>query len=384
MRRPLLFYADWPLDYHNQEAAHKARAFAAAGYDTVYVTGAGIRNPRPASLRKAADRLRRKLTDEEQESGGRSDGVRTATLLVAPPRQLPPVRRANAAWARRQLRAALGGPGGVAWIRIPSPELVDVLDDLAPAAVVYECLDAYHHTPGITGRWARRFDAAERALVARADAVVVPGEHLADRFRAWGAQPIVLPHGVDLSRFPLADPATPSREPVLGFVGTLDFRLDVTLIRHLAERRPAWRVRLVGPVHDGFDPREIADLANVTVEPAVPYAQVGALLATFDVCLMPYADIPVFHAMTPVKATEVMAVGKPAIVRRSRALEPDGDLLYFASGPDEFVEQAERALAEDGPARAAARRRRAEQHELGARMDRYAAVPASLGAPPTA
>ena len=380
MRRPLLFYAAWPLDYHNQEAAHKARAFAAAGYDTVYVTGAGIRNPRPASLRKAADRLRRKLVPGRPEPG---TDLRTATLLVAPPRQLPPLRRANAAWAARQMRAALGGPGAVAWIRWPTPELVDALDDLAPAAVVYECVDAYHHTPGIVGRWAQRFDAAERALVARADAVVVPGEHLADRFRAWGAEPIVLPHGVDLARFPAA-PAPASREPVLGFVGTLDFRIDVPLIRHVAARRPGWRVRLVGPAQDGFDPQVVADLANVTVEPAVPYADVGPLLATFDLCLMPYADSPVFHAMTPVKATEVMAVGRPAVVRPSRALEPDGDLLYFASEPEEFVAQAERALAEDGPERAAARRRRAERHELGARLAQYAAVPAALGAPPAA
>src|SRR5689334_16273162 len=107
MARPLLFYSAWPLEYHNLEAIRKARGFAARGYDTVYVAGIGIRNPRVTTLAKAADRLRRKLTEGRRPPAGEDTGVRTASLVVLPPRQLPPLRRFNDAWVARQLRAAV-------------------------------------------------------------------------------------------------------------------------------------------------------------------------------------------------------------------------------------------------------------------------------------
>lgn len=375
MGRELLFYSAWPLGYHNVEAEHKVRAFAAAGYEPVYVAGIGLRNPRLRTLAKAADRARRGMGSRVADAP-----VRTAALMVVPPRQAPGVRAVNRAWVARRLRRAVGADA-VAWIRWPTPEVVGALGHLRPAAVVYECVDAYHHTPGVTGRWAARHDAAERALVAAADAVVVPGGHLAERFSRRAARVEVVPHGVDLSRFRLAG-ETPGGPPVLGFVGTLDYRLDVPVLRHIARERPGWRLRLVGPVQEGFEAAALAGLPNVSVEPAVAFERVPDVLAELDVCLMPYADTPVFRAMTPVKHAEILAVGRPAVARPSPALEPDGDLLYLAETPEAFVAQAERALAEDGPELRRRRRERAAGRELEATTGRLVALLTQLGAPP--
>src|SRR6476661_7443928 len=102
----VFFYAGWPLGYHNQEAERKARAFAATGRDVVWVTSVGFRNPRLSSAGKLGDRVLRKLTSRGRPgapSGGPTP-IRTAGVLVAPPRQLPAVRAANTAWMARQLR----------------------------------------------------------------------------------------------------------------------------------------------------------------------------------------------------------------------------------------------------------------------------------------
>ena len=366
MSRPLLFYSAWPLDYHNLEAARKARGFAAAGYDTVYVTGIGIRNPRPATLAKAVDRVARKLRSAPEADGD----LRTASLMVAPPRQLAPVRRLNTAWVRRQLAAAIPGPGAVVWARWPTPELIDALDALAPAAVVYECVDAYHHTPGIVGAWAPRFAAAEAALVERADVVVVPGDHLAERFRSRGAEVRVIAHGVDLEVFPYAPPrARNGPDAVVGFVGTLDYKIDIPFLRHAAAAHPEWRIRLIGPIQEGFDPGTLADLGNVTVEPAIPYTEVGRAIASFDASMMPYFDAATYRSSVPLKNFEIMAVGRPAAGRPTRALEAYRDLVYLADTPEAFLDGLERALAEDSEARARARRAVAERNTWAAKID---------------
>lgn len=373
--RPLLFYSTWPLGYHNVEAERKALAFARNGYEVVYTAGVGIRNPRLSRVGKVVNHLRRGVPQPAGQT--EAPDLRSTSLWVAPPRQLPPLRRFNALWLERQLRGVMPRwEDAVAWIRWPTPELVDALPRLAPRAVIYESYDANWLTPGITGRWAAIFERAEHELVAASDLVVVPTPPLADRFRSWGAEVAQIPHGVEL--FPWRPPPPRVEPPTIGFVGTLDFRLDVEIIRHVASRRPDWRVRLIGPIQHGFRPSLVADLANVSVEPAVPYNRVPDAIASLDVGVLPYFDHPHYQHSESVKNLEYMAAGKPVVVRPAPSLERFSDLLYFATNAEEFERQLERALAEDSPDRALARRAVAEENTWDRRLDEMLAALAEV------
>lgn len=402
MARPILFYSAWPLGYHNLEAERKARALAHAGYDVTYVAGVGIRNPSVSNLPKLLDRAGRALLarrsganrDRESHSPAAplddpganraslsSPGpqrnqplLREGAVMIAPPRQYAAMRRLNTAWLTRQLRRQIAPwEQTLAWIRWPTPELVDALARLRPARVLYEAVDAYEATPGIVGPWVAILNRYERRLVELADVVVVPGERLAERYRSWGASVRVIPHGVDLGHWSGRSPA-PSDPVVVGFVGTLDSRLDIDVLRAIASAHPEWRLRLIGPMQDGFPARALADLSNVTIEPPVPAETVPLVLAGFDLGVMPYLDHPNTTHMTPVKNLEYMAAGVPAVARRVPALEPYAELLYFASSPAEFVREAERALAEQSAERIAARRALAEAHGWSRRLAEVTAL----------
>lgn len=367
--RPLLFYSSWPLGYHNVEAERKALAFAGAGYDVVYTAGVGIRNPRLSRLSKIVSHLRPGAVQPTGVAGpAKPAELRSASLMVAPPRQFDPLRRFNAFWLERQLRGVIPAwEEAVAWIRWPTPELVDALPRLAPRVVIYESYDANWLTPGISGRWVEVFDRAERELVAASDLVVVPTPPLAERFRRWGAEVALIPHGVEL--FPWQPPAPRAGPPTIGFVGTLDFRLDVGVIRHVAGVRPDWQLRLIGPVQHGFRPADVADLTNVSVEPPVPFNRVPDTIASLDVGILPYFDHPHYQHSESVKNLEYMAAGKPVVVRPAPSLERFSDLLYFATNAEEFEHQLERALAEDSPEQAIARRAVAEENTWDRRLD---------------
>ncbi|MFN2608057.1 MAG: glycosyltransferase [Acidimicrobiales bacterium] len=372
----MLFYSAWPLGYHNVEAERKAVALAEAGFDVLYVAGIGTRNPRLSRLAKVADRLGRRLLPSSPRSAppsSRVDGLRTAGLLVIPPRQWSVLRRLNRAWVGRQLRAAVGDwERAVAWVRWPTPELVDLLERRRPAAVVYESVDAYHLLPEWTPSWLAVHERAERALVAIADVVAVSGEVLAGRYRAWGADVRVIPHGVDL--FERKPPRPDRAVPVLGFVGTLDFRLDVALLRGIARARPHWRVRLVGPVQWGFRRASVADLPNVTIEPPVAHADLGRLLGQLDVVVTPYVREHSGPVLTPVKALEALSAGRPLVSRPLPSLLPYADVVAFADTADEFVEEVERALAGDDEAAVARRRTVAEANDWGTRLAQVVAL----------
>ena len=369
--RPLLFYSAWPLGYHNIEAERKAVRLAEEGYDVVYVTGAGTRNPRVSRLPKLIDRVRRKLTEGRGGAAPVGEGdrrLRATTVALVPPRQLGPVQALNERWLERQLRAAIPAwEDAVAWVRWPTQELVPVLGRLRPALVVYESVDANHISPGMDRRWKPIYERAERALVDLADLVVVPGEVLADRYRPWGTPVEVLRHGVDLGAW--REERGPRSGPTLGFVGSLDYRLEVPTIRAIAEKRPGWNVRLVGPVQEGFDPRELDGLGNVSVEPAVGPGDVPALNAGFDIGLLAYFDHPHYRHGIPMKALELLGAGTPVVGRWSPALGELAPLVRFAATADEYVAQIEAVLAEDSPEQARARRSEAERHSWGSSLD---------------
>lgn len=360
-RRPLLFYSAWPLGYHNPEAERKAVRLAEEGYDVVYVAGVGTRNPRLSRLPKLVDRVGRKLTGGSGGAPTEAPNLRTAGLAVVPPRQLDVLRRGNELWLERQLcRVIPNWEQAVAWVRWPTQELVSALARLRPALVVYESVDANHLSPGIEGRWRSIFDDAERALVALADLVVVPGEVLADRYRSWGTPVHVLRHGVEIGAW--REERRGSGTPTLGFVGSLDYRLEVPTLRYIAEARPDWAIRLIGPVQAGFDPRRLSDLGNVSVEPAVAPAEVSVLNAGFEVGLLAYFDHPQYTYGIPMKALELLAAGTPVVGRWSPALGELAAFVRFAATPAEYVAQIEAAMAEDSPALARARRTEAERH----------------------
>jgi glycosyltransferase involved in cell wall biosynthesis len=369
--RPLLFYSQWPLGFFNPEGERKAFALSDVGYDVVYVTSAGIRNPRLSRTRKVIDVGLRKL---RHRSGVRRSAAHeqlvTGSVLVVPPRQVPVVRKFNVAWVRRQLEAMIPSWNeALAWIRFPTPELVESLPSLRPRAVVYECVDPYHHMPGIVGGWGPRFERAERALIEQADLIVAPTEALAERLASLGGEARVVPHGVSTGLFPWRGPDQREAGPVtVGFVGTLDMRLDVAALRLVATRHPDWRIRLIGRVRDGFHPRSLKGLPNVTVEPVVPQARLGEIVASFDVGLMPYLDEAYYEYTVPVKNLEFMAAGKPAVVTPSRALMPYADLLYFAETPDQYCAQLELALSEDSVELARRRRAVAEANSWERRL----------------
>ena len=363
--RDLLFYGGFPLGYHNPESERKAAAFQAAAYRVTYTQGVGIRDPRLSRLAKVADIARDRLRPSRhavgEPSAGTASELTAHSLLVVPPRRVGAVRAFNQAWLRRQLRDLIPDPtAAVFWVRFPSPELVDLLPRLTPRVLVYDCVDALHLTPGIEGPWAAPFHRAERTLVEACDAVVVPHPGLGERFEIWGADVRVVAHGVDL--FPMPERPRRGDPTVVGFVGTLDRRIDVEIVRAIARAQPDWRIRLIGRVMEGFDPASVGDLPNVSLEPPIPFERLGEVLDGFDLGLMPYFDHPMYRGMSPVKNLELLAAGVPAVARPAPALDTYSDIVRMANSPEEFVTELREALATDSPEAAQRRRDRAEGH----------------------
>ncbi len=117
----------------------------------------------------------------------------------------------------------------------------------------------------------------------------------------------------------------------------------------VARLRPQYTFVLIGQVHLA-DISQLKALPNTRLLGEKPYGELPAYLRHFDVCTLPFRMNRLTQAVDPVKVYEYLSQGKAVVSVPLPELATLSELLYFASGPEEFARQLDRALAENDTA----------------------------------
>ena len=235
--------------------------------------------------------------------------------------------------------------------------------------LVYYCVDDYAANPGVDVATLRGF---EEQLARIADVTLVTGEPLARRLRPWADDVRILPNVADTTLFardhsgvthPVLAALDKIPRPRLGYLGNLAaYKLDLGLVRAVAECCPEWSVVLVGPRDQGDTRRRVGGVSlppNVHILDPVPHGLAPAVIDRFDVGLLPSAAHPVMQASFPLKFFEYLLRARPVVSRPLPALAPYRQWYREANTAEEFVAAIRGALAENGEA-AVARRNAAQ------------------------
>ncbi|MBV8346766.1 MAG: NAD(P)-binding protein, partial [Mycolicibacterium sp.] len=207
-------------------------------------------------------------------------------------------------------------------------------------------------------------------LLERADVVFTGGRSLYEAKRDRHPNVHCFPSCVEPEHFARSlDPSLPLPadlaslpRPIFGYYGAVDERLDYDLIAALADAPGVGSIVLVGPTIK-VEPATLPRRANLHYLGQRRYDELPAYLKGFDVCLMPWALNETTRSISPTKTLEYMAGGKPIVSTAVRDVVRDhGDLVFVAEDRAQFVELARTALGRFDADRAAAGRRRAEEH----------------------
>jgi glycosyltransferase involved in cell wall biosynthesis len=157
---------------------------------------------------------------------------------------------------------------------------------------------------------------------------------------------------------------------VFGYTGTLHAdRTDVDLILDLARSFPDGRIMLVGPNFlSNRDRGRLAEVPNITVTGAVPYARVPEMMREFDICIVPHRETPFTDSLNPLKLWEYLACGKPIVSTNVAGFRDYTHLCSVASGSEAFVGACRAALHDKGTRRSD-RIAEACRHTWGQRVD---------------
>ncbi len=235
-----------------------------------------------------------------------------------------------------------------------TPMALPLIAPWRPLVIVYDCVD----TLGSFKDDARQLERRESTLLQMADLVFTAGPLLFEAQRSRHPRVHRFPSAVDVEPFfperlrpdsveaqrakALQAPLT--RGPRLGFFGVIDERLDIELLSHLARSRPDWQIVMVGPVAK-IDPTALPRHDNIHWLGMQPHALLPYLMASWDLCLLPFVVNEATRHISPSKVLEYMAGEKPVVSTPvPDVLALHGDVVCAAQGPAAFVQTCEDLL----------------------------------------
>jgi UDP-galactopyranose mutase len=223
-----------------------------------------------------------------------------------------------------------------------TPMALSFTRHLEPLALVYDCMDelsAFKNAPA-------KIKKLEQELLNRADLVFTGGVSLYEAKRHLHTNIHPFPSSIDAAHFQQArqiknEPPDQSTIafPRIGFCGVIDERMNIDLIREIAEARPDWHLVMLGPVVK-IDPSELPQAENIHYLGSKRYEVLPAYMSGWDIAMLPFAHNESTRYISPTKTPEYLAAGLPAISTSIRdVVRPYGQqgLVKIADTAKEFI-----------------------------------------------
>jgi teichuronic acid biosynthesis glycosyltransferase TuaH len=234
------------------------------------------------------------------------------------------------------------------------PHYMYLHDQRRPDISVYYNIDDYTlYWPAM----ARQVRELERAAVLAADVTICVSRLRADELIATIPEAAGrihhVPHGAPtpfLAVSPLERPAEPPSSlaalprPYLGYVGSLEDRVDWELLGKLSGEFPEASIVVVGRVREPVAEPWWDACSRFLARPNVhalgwrPQDEIAQYYQAFDVCLIPYRiDHPFNRACNPTKIMDAMGSGRPIVATAIPECRLHAERFHVVESGEEFI-----------------------------------------------
>lgn len=277
-------------------------------------------------------------------------------LTIINPLMLPFGSRLVRAFNRHSVVSAVKGK--MLELRITSPIILmtvpnanDYLGAFNEILAVYYCVDEFSEWPGVEKNLVREMEAN---LLAQVDFVVAVSDQLVTNKTTPNRPTHLLTHGVDIKHFRhtscpgicTSNPLLKINQPIVGYFGLIDERVDQDLIEAILKRHPEWSIVFIGKAAVEFV--RLSRYQNFYHSDAVSYQNLPCYAALFSVCLLPYVRTKLTDNINPLKLKEYLATGKPVVATAlPEAVKLAGWGLRIGNDFEAIVQQIESVLSQD-------------------------------------
>lgn len=242
------------------------------------------------------------------------------------------------------LSALLGVPKAARDVWLYTPMAIDLALALVPRLLVYDVMDDLASFALAPPELLER----QRLAVREATVVFTGGRSIHRGVEGVNERTYLFSSGVDVEHYaPARDLRSRHGRPVAGYVGVIDERLDLGLVRDLATALPEWEIQLVGPVCK-IDPATLPQGDNIVCLGKQPYEKLPDVMAGFDVALMPFAMNDATRSISPTKTLEYLAAGLPVVSTKVPDVVTDfGTFVRLEDDGAGFAEACREVLTHD-------------------------------------
>ncbi|MEL6191011.1 MAG: glycosyltransferase [Bacteroidota bacterium] len=191
----------------------------------------------------------------------------------------------------------------------------------------------------------------ENEFIPLVDEVVTTSEPLKRKKLSLSVPTSVVKNGVNYELFSQAYASRYDRlgaklgPKTVGYVGSIDFRMDLDLIQFLVQSRPEVHFLLVGPVADPEIKVKLGGYDNVVfVGPQQPH-RLPEWLAKMDVGIIPYVNNGFTQNIYPMKVNEYLAAGLAVVSTDFGDLQDFQEVITITDQTNEFLKAIDEGLS---------------------------------------
>lgn len=244
---------------------------------------------------------------------------------------------------------------------------VQLVGKLQEKATIYYCYDEISQA-----FWSSKHGpVSEQDFAQKVNAVVVSSDALSTEKSVYNPNTHIVKNGVDYNIFQNGSIADVKNiTPVVGFVGSLDNRVDYILLEKIITSSPEYLFRFIGRVTDpSFE--KIKQLPNVGWIAPVSYEKLPTMINQFDVGIIPFVKSRFTEKIYPLKINEYLAMGKPVVMTSFAKLPEFSNIVEVADRPDLFKKAIAHSIDSHCPEKAKFRKEVARKNSWEERASEF-------------
>lgn len=183
------------------------------------------------------------------------------------------------------------------------------------------------------------------------DMVATNSAYLAKTAREINPYSFDIGQGCDLEYFrpralPVPGELKQISKPIIGYIGYVSaWRIDLELLKYLAENLPQYNIVLIGPVDVLFDMEAVKEYSNLYFIESKPVTELPKYINCFDICINPQVLNKATVGNYPRKIDEYLAMGKAVVATETEAMGLFAAFTYLCRTKFDFVEKIRDILA---------------------------------------
>lgn len=233
--------------------------------------------------------------------------------------------------------------------------------------LTYYSYDNLEHTEWAS-KWGKKH---EEPFIGLADRVVVSSEGLRQKFLHKHNQVVCIKNGVNLEHFSQG-PIEKQKSKKLGYLGAFDNRIDLGLLKKVAESFSEHSIEVLGRVKVTHDLP-----SNVVFLGSKPQEDLAETVAGWDVALIPFVKNEFTKMIYPLKINEYLATGIPVVTTEFSDLSDFKGIVRVAKDQEGFLEGIRKEIKYNNRLKISKRKAFASQNSWESRSQEFLQVLAS-------